>query len=51
MERFDDLTVLDIAEGYRMNSRKGLRYLQWIDRHVSAMFLLKVRKELLNDFF
>lgn len=38
----EDLVFLDIEEGYRMNSRKGLLFLEWIAMRSEAEFLLKV---------
>lgn len=42
MEEYDDLVFLDALEGYRMNSQKGLLFLEWVARRVEAEFLLKV---------
>lgn len=42
LEAFDDIVTLGIAEGYRMNSRKGLLFLEWIAQHSRAEFLLKI---------
>lgn len=37
-----DLVVLNVPEGYEMNARKGLLFLEWCAQHVTAEFLLKV---------
>mmetsp|Transcript_79200 Transcript_79200/g.232537 ORF Transcript_79200/g.232537 Transcript_79200/m.232537 type:complete len:593 (+) Transcript_79200:80-1858(+) len=42
MEEHDDLVFLEASEGYRMNSRKGLLFLEWIALRAEAEFLLKV---------
>lgn len=42
VEQFGDIVFLDIGEGYRMNSRKGLLFLQYVALHSEAEFLLKV---------
>lgn len=39
---YDDIVVLNVEEGYRMNSQKGLLFLEWIALHSNAEFLLKV---------
>lgn len=38
---YDDIVVLNVDEGYRMNSRKGLLFLEWVALHSNAEFLLK----------
>eukprot|EP00927_Polykrikos_kofoidii_P051699 TRINITY_DN45499_c0_g1_i1.p1 TRINITY_DN45499_c0_g1~~TRINITY_DN45499_c0_g1_i1.p1 ORF type:complete len:650 (-),score=66.32 TRINITY_DN45499_c0_g1_i1:38-1696(-) len=42
IERHRDIVFLDVDEGYRMNSRKGLLFLQSIASRSEAEFLLKV---------
>jgi len=42
LDTHDDLIFLDASEGYRMNSQKGLLFLEWIALRVEAEFLLKV---------
>lgn len=42
LEEHDDLVFLDASEGYRMNSRKGLLFLEWIALRAEAEFLLKI---------
>lgn len=41
IQEHDDIVVLSVDEGYRMNSRKGLLFLEWIALHSGAEFLLK----------
>ncbi|CAJ1455381.1 unnamed protein product [Effrenium voratum] len=41
MEEHNDLVFLPVTEGYRMNSRKGLLFLEWIAQRAEAEFLLK----------
>ncbi|CAK9050506.1 unnamed protein product [Durusdinium trenchii] len=41
MEEHNDLVFLPVTEGYRMNSRKGLLFLEWIAARAEAEFLLK----------
>lgn len=41
MEEHNDLVFLPVTEGYRMNSRKGLLFLEWIAERTEAEFLLK----------
>lgn len=41
IEQYDDIVSLGVSEGYRMNSRKGVLFLEWIALHSSAEFLLK----------
>jgi len=41
-EQHGDLVFLDVVEGYRMNSQKGLLFLEWIALRSEAEFLLKV---------
>lgn len=41
-DQHGDVIFLDTLEGYRMNSQKGLLFLQWIALHTEAEFLLKV---------
>ncbi|CAE8583994.1 unnamed protein product, partial [Polarella glacialis] len=38
----NDLVILDVEEGYKMNSQKGLLFLEWCALHVSSEFLVKV---------
>jgi hypothetical protein len=42
MDQYNDIVVLGVEEGYRMNSKKGLRFAQWAAKNVHAHFLLKV---------
>mmetsp|Transcript_90667 Transcript_90667/g.280393 ORF Transcript_90667/g.280393 Transcript_90667/m.280393 type:complete len:595 (-) Transcript_90667:78-1862(-) len=42
LEEHNDLVFLEATEGYRMNSRKGLLFLEWIALRAEAEFLLKV---------
>mmetsp|Transcript_102320 Transcript_102320/g.318728 ORF Transcript_102320/g.318728 Transcript_102320/m.318728 type:complete len:594 (+) Transcript_102320:58-1839(+) len=42
LEEHNDIVFLEAAEGYRMNSRKGLLFLEWIALRGEAEFLLKV---------
>ncbi|KAF4726022.1 hypothetical protein FOZ63_026890 [Perkinsus olseni] len=37
----DDIVLLDVAEGYRYNSQKGLLFLEWIARNSVARMLIK----------
>eukprot|EP00928_Gymnodinium_smaydae_P039019 TRINITY_DN26760_c1_g1_i2.p1 TRINITY_DN26760_c1_g1~~TRINITY_DN26760_c1_g1_i2.p1 ORF type:complete len:397 (-),score=65.62 TRINITY_DN26760_c1_g1_i2:106-1296(-) len=37
-----DIVALDVEEGYKMNSRKGVLFLEWCAANVFAEFLLKV---------
>ena len=37
----DDIVVLSVQEGYRMNSQKGLLFLEWVAKHSVAEFLVK----------
>eukprot|EP00927_Polykrikos_kofoidii_P071675 TRINITY_DN67923_c0_g1_i1.p1 TRINITY_DN67923_c0_g1~~TRINITY_DN67923_c0_g1_i1.p1 ORF type:complete len:732 (-),score=110.33 TRINITY_DN67923_c0_g1_i1:47-2242(-) len=39
---YNDLVVLNVPEGYAMNSKKGLLLLQWCAFYYAAEFLLKV---------
>ena len=41
LEEHNDLVFLPVTEGYRMNSRKGLLFLEWIAERAEAEFLLK----------
>lgn len=41
-EDYRDIVALDIEEGYKLNSRKGLLFLEWCAANVEAEFLLKV---------
>ncbi len=36
------MVLLDIPEGYRFNSRKGIVFLNWISENVQAKFLVKI---------
>mmetsp|Transcript_6737 Transcript_6737/g.11987 ORF Transcript_6737/g.11987 Transcript_6737/m.11987 type:complete len:591 (+) Transcript_6737:33-1805(+) len=41
MDEYNDLVFLPVEEGYRMNSRKGLLFIEWIALRAEAEFLLK----------
>jgi len=41
LDEHNDLVFLPVTEGYRMNSRKGLLFLEWIAERAEAEFLLK----------
>eukprot|EP00929_Paragymnodinium_shiwhaense_P081396 TRINITY_DN42570_c0_g2_i1.p1 TRINITY_DN42570_c0_g2~~TRINITY_DN42570_c0_g2_i1.p1 ORF type:complete len:595 (-),score=113.40 TRINITY_DN42570_c0_g2_i1:63-1847(-) len=42
VDTYGDIEFLEATEGYRMNSRKGLQFLEWIALRTEAEFLLKV---------
>jgi len=42
IEKHGDVVFLAASEGYRMNSRKGILFLEWIALRSEAEFLLKV---------
>mmetsp|Transcript_46733 Transcript_46733/g.106013 ORF Transcript_46733/g.106013 Transcript_46733/m.106013 type:complete len:312 (-) Transcript_46733:185-1120(-) len=43
MEDFDDICILDVGDGYKQNSVKGLKFLQYIaEQYSNAEYLVKV---------
>ena len=42
IQKYQDLVLLDVPEGYQWNSLKGLRFLEWCSSNVLAEFLVKV---------
>ncbi|KAF4663075.1 hypothetical protein FOL47_005921 [Perkinsus chesapeaki] len=38
---YNDIVLLDVPEGYRYNSQKGLLFLEWVARNVEARMLIK----------
>lgn len=42
MHTFGDVVVLNVPEGYKMNSHKGLKFLEWCALHSTADFIVKV---------
>ena len=42
MAEYGDIVLLDIPEGYRYNSRKGVVFLNWIAENIDAKYLVKI---------
>ncbi|CAD7938023.1 unnamed protein product [Amoebophrya sp. A25] len=41
-DQYGDMIFLGVSEGYRLNSRKGLLFHNWIAAHSNALYLLKI---------